>query len=174
MYSINCAESWASGWEKKGWKTKEGGDVKNRDLIQAIQKKIVERDAARTKTIFTWVKGHAKTEGNIQADKLAVAGAYCVTKEALKPATSRRKLRTEIEESFEDGLDAILGLEPDRTGLAGTYHASNEAPKTGKGRTKLKTETNTEIDDPFGDGLDEFLAIESAEEKERGTKRRRR
>lgn len=33
-YSKNCLTTWILGWISRGWKTAEGSDVKNRDLIE--------------------------------------------------------------------------------------------------------------------------------------------
>lgn len=74
QYSINCATVWYKNWVKNGWRT-AGGDVKNRDLVEAIRKLIDERDARRVKTEFEWVKGHNSDAGNHAADTLAVRGA---------------------------------------------------------------------------------------------------
>ncbi|KAK9417486.1 putative RNase H type-1 domain-containing protein [Seiridium unicorne] len=75
QYSISCVTEWYRNWEKKRWKTTGNADVKNKDLVQAIRTKIEDRDAAGTKTLFQWVKGHDATPGNVEADKLAVNGA---------------------------------------------------------------------------------------------------
>jgi ribonuclease HI len=69
-YSINCIRSWAPSWEKKGWK-KPGGEIKNLEIIQdccAIYRRI-EKDLT-----LTHVAGHAGTEGNELADRMAMLG----------------------------------------------------------------------------------------------------
>jgi ribonuclease HI len=70
-YSLNCVRSWAAGWEKKGWK-KSGGDIKNLEIIQdcyAIYRRIAD------KVNLTHVAGHAGTEGNELADRMAMLAA---------------------------------------------------------------------------------------------------
>jgi ribonuclease HI len=70
-YSINCVRSWASNWEKKGWK-KPGGEIKNLEIIQdcyAIYRRIKEE------VILTHVAAHVGTEGNELADRMAMLGA---------------------------------------------------------------------------------------------------
>ena len=70
-YSINCIHSWARNWEKKGWK-KPGGEIKNLEIIQdcyAIYRRI------EGKLTLTHVAGHAGTEGNELADRMAMLGA---------------------------------------------------------------------------------------------------
>lgn len=74
-YTINCVDKWHKTWEKNDWLTTSGEEVKNKDIIQAVRAKIEDRDAAGTRTLFEWVKGHNGLEGNEQADKLAVKGA---------------------------------------------------------------------------------------------------
>ena len=76
-YSINCIRSWAPTWEKKGW-TKPGGAIKNLGIIQdcyAIYRRI------KRALKLTHVAGHAGTEGNELADRMAMLGAQCKEKE---------------------------------------------------------------------------------------------
>jgi ribonuclease HI len=76
-YSINCVRSWAASWEKKGWK-KSGGEIKNLEIIQdcyAIYRRIEE------KLKLTHVAGHAGTEGNELADRMAMLGVQSKEKE---------------------------------------------------------------------------------------------
>ena len=75
QYSINCVTQWAIGWKKKGWKTANGDDVKNQDIIRVLLDKMDERAKVGANTLFQWVKGHATDKGNVAADRLAVAGA---------------------------------------------------------------------------------------------------
>ena len=75
QYSINCASVWALSWERKGWKTAAGEDVKNEDLVRLIRARMAVRDAAGAETAFKWVKGHSGSIGNEAADRLAVGGA---------------------------------------------------------------------------------------------------
>jgi ribonuclease HI len=73
-YSIQCVTEWYINWERNGWKTR-AGPVKNQDLVQLVRDKIEEREAKGGRTQFIWVKGHDTDQGNIAADRLAVAGA---------------------------------------------------------------------------------------------------
>lgn len=75
QYSINCVTQWALSWERKGWKTATGEDVKNQDIIRDVLARMKERTEAGGNTYFKWVKGHASDRGNIAADRLAVNGA---------------------------------------------------------------------------------------------------
>jgi ribonuclease HI len=49
--------------------------VENRDLIEGILGRVDERKELGRAVKFEWVKGHAQIHGNVEADKLAVAGA---------------------------------------------------------------------------------------------------
>ncbi|KAF5625136.1 RNase H domain protein [Fusarium tjaetaba] len=75
QYSIKCVTQWGLGWEKNGWRTAAGQEVKNKDLVCGVLARIRQRDAARSKTSFQWVKGHASDVGNHRADGLANEGA---------------------------------------------------------------------------------------------------
>src|SRR5438445_7758735 len=69
-YTINCIRSWASNWEKKGWK-KPGREIKNLEIIQdcyAIYRRIEEE------LNLTHVAAHVGTEGNELADRMAMLG----------------------------------------------------------------------------------------------------
>nr|RBR02496.1 hypothetical protein FVER53263_09525 [Fusarium verticillioides] len=79
QYSIKCVTQWGPGWEKNGWRTAAGHEVKNKDLVCGVLARIRERDAARSKTSFQWVKGHASDIGNHRADGLANEGARMPT-----------------------------------------------------------------------------------------------
>ena len=54
-------KDWISGWKKRGWKTSQKTDVKNRDqweeLIELVESFDVE---------CTWTKGHADDKLNIR------------------------------------------------------------------------------------------------------------
>jgi ribonuclease HI len=76
-YAINCISTWAPSWEKKGWK-KSDGEIKNLEIIQDCYA-IYRRIAKQLK--FTHVAGHAGTEGNELADRMAVLGARSKEKE---------------------------------------------------------------------------------------------
>lgn len=59
--------SWIYNWKKNGWKTSNGGDVKNKELW-------VKLDNAREKITmieWKWVKAHNGNPKNEEVDKLA-------------------------------------------------------------------------------------------------------
>jgi len=68
MYSINCIQTWAIGWEKKGW-TKKGGEIKNLDIIK---KAYALYNTIKNKISLTHIKAHAGLEGNELADRMTV------------------------------------------------------------------------------------------------------
>lgn len=70
QYSIRSVTEWIHGWKMNGWKNSKGKDVKNQDLIKAIDKVIVGRDIK-----FTHVKAHNGDVYNEIADGVANRGA---------------------------------------------------------------------------------------------------
>jgi ribonuclease HI len=74
-YAIDCVTNWYRSWVKNGWVNSKGKLVENKDLVADIRERIEERERLGKLTYFVWVKGHATNEGNIAADRLAVAGA---------------------------------------------------------------------------------------------------
>jgi ribonuclease HI len=67
-YSINCIRIWAPSWERKGW-TKAGGEIKNLEIIRHCYEtyRRIKKDLT-----LTHVAGHAGTEGNELADRMAM------------------------------------------------------------------------------------------------------
>ncbi|HEY0941061.1 MAG TPA: ribonuclease HI [Steroidobacter sp.] len=57
---------WLPQWKLRNWRTADKKPVKNIDLWQAL-----EREIARHKIEWHWVKGHAGVPGNERADLLA-------------------------------------------------------------------------------------------------------
>jgi ribonuclease HI len=64
---------WRVGWEKNGWKTKEGNPVKNADLwLELFQ------EVDRLVVSWLWVKGHNGDECNERCDELAGKAARAI------------------------------------------------------------------------------------------------
>ena len=65
-YVLNGIDNWIHGWKRRGWKTRDGKPVANRDLWQRL-------DAAREVHDVTWdkVRGHSGDELNERCDQLA-------------------------------------------------------------------------------------------------------
>ena len=68
-YSVNAFnQGWIYNWIKKGWKTADGNDVKNKEIWQEIY-----RLTKKHKVNFNKVKGHSDVELNNRCDELARA-----------------------------------------------------------------------------------------------------
>ena len=66
LYLRDGITRWLPAWQARGWRTADKKPVKNVDLWQALEKEI-----ARHKIEWHWVKGHAGVPGNERADQLA-------------------------------------------------------------------------------------------------------
>ncbi|MFA5591841.1 MAG: ribonuclease HI [Micavibrio sp.] len=64
QYVQKGVTEWMAGWKAKGWPAR----IKNQDLWQRI-----DRETARHKVRFHWVRGHDGHAENERVDKLAVA-----------------------------------------------------------------------------------------------------
>lgn len=58
---------WIISWQKNGWKTSDGGNVKNKDLWE----KLIMTSSVFTELEWQWVRGHASESGNEFVNKLA-------------------------------------------------------------------------------------------------------
>ena len=66
----NIINKWAAGWEKRGWKRKDG-QIKNLELVQELYALAKSRPLARLR----WIKAHNGWRWNEYADSLATAWA---------------------------------------------------------------------------------------------------
>lgn len=68
QYVMKGITEWMPGWKRRGWKTADKKDVKNRDLWERL-------DAAlqRHRVDWQWVKGHSGHTENERVDELARA-----------------------------------------------------------------------------------------------------
>jgi len=78
-YSIGCLTLWINNWKRNDWKTANKKSVKNKDIIQKIDK-YISREKYTNKIKFVHVKAHTgkqdfKSLGNAKADTLATNGA---------------------------------------------------------------------------------------------------
>ncbi|MDH5355647.1 MAG: ribonuclease HI [Gammaproteobacteria bacterium] len=65
-YVMQGINEWIDNWKKNNWKTSARKNVKNIDLWQAL-----DRESARHRINWLWVKGHSGVHGNEIADQLA-------------------------------------------------------------------------------------------------------
>ena len=66
-YSVNAFnQGWIYNWIKKGWKTADGKEVKNKEIWQEIYSL-----TKKHKVTFIKVKGHSDVELNNRCDELA-------------------------------------------------------------------------------------------------------
>ena len=70
-YSINCVSNWAFSWEKKGWKRKIEGDIRNLEIIQQAHRLY---KTIKEEVVVSHVKAHVGIEGNELADRMAALG----------------------------------------------------------------------------------------------------
>lgn len=82
LYTINSVSKWIYGWKKRDWKTANGKDVKNRELIEWIYN-LIDKTKRVLDIEFKHVRGHKDPpkdkssyeyylwEGNYYADKMA-------------------------------------------------------------------------------------------------------
>lgn len=71
MYALNATTNWARGWIRNGWKTKDGKDISNKDLIEDIYYHWLL--ARKDKIEIVKVKAHATCYWNNVVDGLAKA-----------------------------------------------------------------------------------------------------
>ena len=69
QYLKNGLTQWLPGWKRRGWKTAGKKPVKNTDLWQDL-----DREAARHRIEWHWVRGHTGHAENERADRLANRG----------------------------------------------------------------------------------------------------
>lgn len=65
---VDTINTWASGWERRGW-TRKTGPIKNLELVKEAYYLARERPGAR----ITWIAAHSGNRWNEYADALATA-----------------------------------------------------------------------------------------------------
>lgn len=68
QYVKNGITSWIDNWKRKGWKTADKKDVKNRDLWERL-----DVLASSLNVTWNWVRGHAGIHYNEMCDRLCTA-----------------------------------------------------------------------------------------------------
>jgi len=66
--AVDSIESWAPGWERRGWKRK-GGPIKNLELVQEL----LELRRSHPACAVEWIAAHAGNRWNEYADSLSTA-----------------------------------------------------------------------------------------------------
>lgn len=74
-YVIDSITKWMPGWKRRGWRKADGAPVLNRDLMEALDEAMQDRDVK-----FAWVKGHAGHDLNEAADVRANSAAKAYQK----------------------------------------------------------------------------------------------
>jgi ribonuclease HI len=71
-YVLDGAERFSIQWQKNGWKTVAGGEVKNQDLWEKVVKGQEVLRGLGFRFQYELVKGHAGSEANERVDQIAV------------------------------------------------------------------------------------------------------
>lgn len=100
QYCVNALTKWWPSWERNGWKTKAGTEVKNGDLIREIIPML-----GTTKLV--WVKGHAGNSMNEAADRLARKGRASV-EEFPTEDPDLAEIKALISEDLPPKVDCIV------------------------------------------------------------------
>jgi len=74
QYVLSGASAWIFGWQKRGWKTAEGEDVKNADLWQELAAEL-QKLKGSLRISWHYVRGHTGVPGNERVDELAAAAS---------------------------------------------------------------------------------------------------
>ena len=78
-YVINSITKWGRAWARNGWKLASGKPVANVDLVRDVLHRFWDIESRYGGRCKLWhVRGHAGIAGNVEADKLAVAGKSAV------------------------------------------------------------------------------------------------
>ncbi|KZT40281.1 RnaseH-domain-containing protein [Sistotremastrum suecicum HHB10207 ss-3] len=118
-YSISCICNWLPNWTRNGYRTSNGGPVKNIAVILFLENLLNARCLNGQRVQLQYIKGHAGHAGNEGADALATQGTYLPTlpdrdwtiKEPTPPSTQRFEVQADAsmplapEEAFEEDED---------------------------------------------------------------------
>ncbi|KAG9053858.1 hypothetical protein FS842_006941 [Serendipita sp. 407] len=66
QYSISCIEQWSQNWERSGWVSKGGKEVKNKALIQYLLSLLQLRAYYGHRVMFEYVRGHSGIEATMR------------------------------------------------------------------------------------------------------------
>jgi ribonuclease HI len=101
-YSKNCLTIWISGWIQRGWKTSDGKDVANRDLIEETTIRLAKFKSY----IISYVAAHTGKDDDLSrnndiVDKMAVR--------VLNPSEEVKVITTNTEEVFPQFPLQLMG-----------------------------------------------------------------
>lgn len=71
-YVVEGGSQWIFGWQKKGWKTSQGDEVKNLDLWQRLWS-VLQELRRNGRIHWEYVAAHSGIEANERCDQVAVA-----------------------------------------------------------------------------------------------------
>ncbi len=119
QYVLSGASAWIFGWQKRGWRTAAGDDVKNVELWQQLAEELLNLKG-QVKISWHYVRGHTGVPGNERVDELAAM--------ACADQSADENHETDAEETIENlwrGLDDKT-FEPNRT--SSSQQKSTEKP----------------------------------------------
>ncbi len=148
LYAIKCASEWIHGWRNNGWRTSSGGDVKNLELIQQIDRAIAGRPGP---VRFRWVRGHVGNYFNEQADKLAGQAARQVGGTGDEPGTPKGAKTTAVAGAR---TGTAKGAKSGGSKGAKSGTASSRKPKTSAARA------SSDEPDPVYDPITEPIRVD--------------
>lgn len=100
QYCVNALTKWWPGWERNGWLTKSGTEVKNADLIREIIPMLGN-------TELVWVKGHNGNNLNEAADKLARKGRASI-EEFPSEDPDLAEIKSLIQEDLPEKIECVV------------------------------------------------------------------
>lgn len=120
-FSVNAFTKWVGAWARSEWKKKDGSSIANGDVIAAVAVILVERERAKSKTVFTHIRSHCGVVNNEVCDKLANAAAtmgrgggpgWSVREVFIPSAAPARGSDPARKSSTKPGLDIVGELCP--------------------------------------------------------------
>ncbi|MDC0366893.1 ribonuclease H family protein [bacterium] len=98
-YCVKGWNEWLQGWVARKWKTSKKEPVSNQDLWKPVL--LLKTEFSKLQHVHLdvkWVKGHADTYGNEEADKLAKAGVDPTRPAAIeKPNKTNKRVKQAIQ-----------------------------------------------------------------------------
>ena len=111
---MDAVHKWLPNWRNRGFKTVEGKDVQNRDLIEQLDREM-QRRVPEPK--LDYVKGHAGIDGNEIVDRMAKYGASLEVVEEAAASEKVMEERKGLEE--KNGKEEGRAMNEDEKGMMG-------------------------------------------------------